>query len=89
MIIVPGVAILTPRIDVGSHFSKGQATDGVAELKSTYPDGLEDYHGNWLALTGVPLLEESFQGEQGSELHSRQPIHPHYGVGKEFRETLT
>jgi hypothetical protein len=41
MIIVPGVAILTPRIDVGSHFSKGQATDGVAELKSTYPDGIE------------------------------------------------
>jgi hypothetical protein len=32
---------LTPRIDVGSHFSKSQATDGVAELKSTYPDGIE------------------------------------------------
>jgi hypothetical protein len=53
MTIAPGVAILTPRIDVGSHFSKGQATDGVAELKSTYPDGLE-------AITAIGLHSRGY-----------------------------
>jgi hypothetical protein len=57
---------LTPRIDVVSHFSKGQATDGVAELKSTYPDGIE-------AITAIGLHSQVYLSKKNLSRVNKDP----------------
>jgi hypothetical protein len=64
--IAPGVAILTPRIDIGSHCAKGQATDGVAELKSTYPDGLG-------TITAIGLHSREYLSKKNLSRVSKDP----------------
>jgi hypothetical protein len=66
MTIAPGVAILTPRIDIGSHCAKGQATDGVAELKSTYPDGTE-------AITAIGLHSRGYLSKKNLSRVNKDP----------------